>query len=137
MTVRSFVDTNVLVYADDRSAGSKREVARDLLVRGLRSRQGVLSLQVLQEYYATATKRLGIPEEAARSRVELLGRLDIVSLDLGDLLAAIDLHRLHSLAIWDALIVRAALISDCRVLFSEDMQHGRRFESLEIVDPFR
>jgi len=111
-------------------------VARDLLLRALRSRQGVLSLQVLQEYYAAATKRLGIPSAAVRNRVELLGRLDIVTLDLGDLLAAIDLHRLHSLAIWDALIVRAALVSDCRVLFSEDMQHGRRFEGLEIVNPF-
>jgi predicted nucleic acid-binding protein len=65
-----------------------------------------------------------------------LGRLEVVSLVADDVLAAIDLHRLHSLSIWDALIVRAALISGCTILYSEDLQRGRRFENLEVVNPF-
>ena len=79
---------------------------------------------------------LGLPPEAARARVEALSRLEVVAPRVEDLLAAIDLHRLHSLSIWDALVVRAALVSACRVLYTEDLQHGRRFEALEVVNPF-
>ena len=136
MIGRFFVDTNVLVYADDATAGAKREAARNVVREAVRTRRGVLSIQVLQEYFSTAVKKLAIPPEHARSRVEFLGRLDVVTLHVDDLLSAIDLHRLHSLSIWDALIVRAALISGCHVLYTEDMQHGRRFEGVEIVSPF-
>ena len=79
MTARSFVDSNVLVYADDRSAGPKRERARDLIREVMSTRTGVLSLQVLQEYFAVSTRKLGISAAAARRRIELLSRLDVVS----------------------------------------------------------
>jgi len=72
-----------------------------------------------------------------RARVEALGRLEVVAPRVEDLLAAIDLHRLHSLSIWDALVVRTALVAGCRVLYTEDLQHGRRFETLEVANPFR
>jgi predicted nucleic acid-binding protein len=136
MTAACFVDTNVVVYADDADAGRKRDVARALLGRVFSDGSAVISIQVLQEYFSVATRRLGLPPEVARSRVEVMGRLDVVALVADDVLAAIDLHRLHSLALWDALIVRAALISGCRTLYSEDLQHGRRFDSLEVVNPF-
>jgi predicted nucleic acid-binding protein len=136
MIAASFVDTNVVVYADDADAGEKRDLARALLTRIFSDGSAVVSVQVLQEYFSAATRRLGLPAEAARRRVEALGRLDVVALAPDDVLAAIDLHRLHSLSIWDALIVRAALISGCRILYSEDLQSGRRFEALEVVNPF-
>jgi predicted nucleic acid-binding protein len=136
MTARCFVDTNVLVYADDRDAGPKREAARTLLRARLRDRGTTLSTQVLQEFFAAATRKLGLPAEAARRRVALLGRLDLVTPGLDDLLAAIDLHRLHALSIWDALIVRAALVAGCGVLYTEDLQHGQKFDGLEVVNPF-
>jgi len=78
----------------------------------------------------------GTTDEAARARVETLGRLEVVAPRVPDLLAAIDLHRLHALSIWDALVVRAALVSGCRTLYTEDLQHGRRFETLDVVNPF-
>ncbi len=136
MTAASFVDTNVLIYADDADAGNKRGVARALLTRIFADRSAVVSVQVLQEYFSAATRRLGLPAEAVRGRVLALGRLEVVSLVADDVLAAIDLHRLHSLSIWDALIVRAALISGCTILYSEDLQSGRRFENLQVVNPF-
>jgi predicted nucleic acid-binding protein len=136
MTGACFVDTNVVVYADDVDAGRKCETARSLLRRLYSEGTAILSVQVLQEYFSAATRRLGLSAEAARRRIEALGRLDIVTLGVDDVLAAIDLHRLHSLSIWDALIVRAALISGCRTLYSEDLQHGRRFEALQVVNPF-
>jgi predicted nucleic acid-binding protein len=136
MTGPFFVDTNVLVYADDLDAGPKCEAARALLRQIVPAGEAVFSLQVLQEYFAVATRRLGLPPEVARARLENLGRLEVVAPRVPDLLAAIDLHRLHSLSIWDALVVRAALVWGCRTLYSEDLQHGRRFETLEVVNPF-
>jgi predicted nucleic acid-binding protein len=92
---------------------------------------------VLQELFAAATQKLGLAAVDARRRIEIYSHMDVVRLDVDDVLAAIDLHRLHELSIWDALIVRAAVISGCRTLYTEDLQHGRRFEGLRIADPFR
>lgn len=137
MTGPFFVDTNVLVYADDARDARKQTVARNLLRRLLSERSGKLSLQVLQEFFAAATGRLGIEAVDARRRIEIFSHMDVVRLDVDDVLAAVDLHRLHQLSIWDALVVRAALIAGCRTLYTEDLQHGRRFEALQVVDPFR
>lgn len=137
MTGPFFVDTNVLVYADDARDPVKQASARALLRRLLGARNGKLSVQVLQEFFAAATSKLGLDAALARRRIEIFSHLDVVRLDADDVLAAIDLHRLHELSIWDALIVRAAILSGCRTLYTEDLQHGRRFEGLQIVDPFR
>jgi len=137
MTARCFVDTNVLVYADDRSAGPRRERARQLIRETMASGSGALSLQVLQEYFAVATRKLGLSAAAARRRVELFSKLDVVILGAEDILAAIDLHRLHALSIWAALVIRAALNAGCRTLYSEDLQDGQRIDGLEVVNPFR
>jgi len=137
MTGRCFVDTNVFIYADDDSAGPKRGRARELIREVMSSRAGVLSLQVLQEYFSIATKKLGIPAASARQRIEWLSRWDVVILGVEDVLAAVDLHRLHGFSIWDALVIRAALNAGCRVLYSEDLQDGRRIDGLEVVNPFK
>jgi predicted nucleic acid-binding protein len=137
MTVPCFVDTNVLAYADDGRDPKKQTLARDLVRRLLHERSGKLSLQVLQEFFAAARQKLGLSAVEARRRIEVYSHFDAVRLDVDDVLAAIDLHRLHDLSIWDALILRAATMSGCRVLYTEDLQHGRRFDGTEIVDPFR
>jgi predicted nucleic acid-binding protein len=137
MTVPCFVDTNVLAYADDGRDPKKQTLARDLVRRLLRERSGKLSLQVLQEFFAAARQKLGLSAVEARRRIEVYSHFDAVRLDVDDVLAAIDLHRLHDLSSWDALILRAATMSGCRVLYTEDLQHGRRFDGTEIVDPFR
>jgi len=72
----------------------------------------------------------------ARRKVELLAEFDVVSPELADILAAIDLHRLHGLSFWDALVVRSAKQAGCSVLLTEDFQHGREMEGLRIVNPF-
>lgn len=135
--MRFFVDTNVLAYADDRDAPEKRARARDIVRSAFKQRSGVVSLQVLRELFVVATRKLDLSPVAARRRVELYARLDVVSLGLSDLLGAIDLTRLHSFSLWDALIFRAALIGGCEVLYSEDLQDGFRLEGLEVVNPFR
>ena len=136
MTEREFLDTNVLIYAHDGRDARKRARARDLIRRLLHERRGVLSLQVLQEFFAAATGKLGMPAGEARSRVVLYSRFDVVTLSPADLLGAIDLHRLHRLSIWDALIVRAALNGACAKLHTEDMQSGYVVETVTFHDPF-
>lgn len=136
MSVPVFVDTNVLVYADDPADPVKREKAKNLLRQVAREKSGRLSLQVLQEYFAVAIRKLGMDAAAARQGVELYAQLDVVRLEPVDLFGAIDLHRLYGLSIWDALILRAALISGCRRLYTEDLQGGFRIENLEVVNPF-
>ena len=136
MNGREFIDTNVLIYAHDARDPRKQHLARDLVGRLLRERRGVLSLQVLQEYFAAATRKLRFDSADARRRVEVYSRFDVVTLRPPDLLAAIDLHRLHNLSIWDALIIRAALNGSCTTLHTEDMQPGFAIEQLTISNPF-
>jgi predicted nucleic acid-binding protein len=94
-------------------------------------------MQVLQEYFVTVTRKLGVDAAIARRKVELLAEFDVAAPELADILAAIDLHRLHSFSFWDALVVRTAKQSGCPILFSEDMQDGREIDGVRIVNPFR
>ena len=137
MSARSFLDTNVLLYSDDRDAPGKRRRALDLLAEHRLARSGVVSLQILQEYFAAATRKLGVEAAIARRKVELFANYHLVVLDVDDVLAAIDLHRLHQLAFWDALVVRAARQGGCSVLYTEDLQDGRSIDGVTIVNPFR
>jgi predicted nucleic acid-binding protein len=137
MSVRSFFDTNVLVYADDKSAPAKQQRAVNLVAEHRRAGTGVVSLQVLQEYFVTVTRKLQVEARVARRKIELLAEFDVATNGLADILAAIDLHRLHSFSFWDALILRAAGQSGCRVLLSEDMQEGQEIDGVRVVNPFR
>ncbi len=136
MSVRSFFDTNILVYADDKAAPAKQRRAVELVAEHRRARTGALSLQVLQEYFVTVTRKLGVDAAIARRKVELLAEFDVAVPDVSDVLAAIDLHRLHSFSFWDALILRSAKQTGCRVLFSENFQQQRELDGLRIVNPF-
>lgn len=136
MNVPAFVDTNVLVYADDAASPQKRRRAQELIAEVTKNGQCRLSLQVLQEYFAAATRKLHMDAADVRRRIEIYARMDLVKLDAADLLAAIELHQRYQASIWDALIVRAAVISGCGVLYSEDLQPGFRIDGLQIVNPF-
>jgi len=137
MSARSFFDTNVLVYADDKAAPTKQRRAVDLVVEHRRAGTGVVSLQVLQEYFVTVTRKLHVDARIARRKVELLAEFDVAAPDVSDILAAIDLHRLHEFSFWDALVVRAAKQSGCSILLSEDFQDAREIDGVRIVNPFR
>ena len=136
MTERSFVDTNILVYAHDKSGGAKQIMAADLLDQGIQTGRLVLSTQVFQEFFASAVKKLGIDPAVARRTIELYGTLQVVTIDLPDILAAIDLQRLHHYSFWDALIIRAAQSARCSILYTEDLQHGQIIDGLKVVNPF-
>jgi len=133
---RTFLDSNVLVYADDRHDPDKQRKAVELIREHLEQRTGVVSLQVLQEYFVNVTKKQKLDAEIARNKVAIYSRFSVAEPAVNDVLAAIDLYRFHGFSFWDALIVRMAKQSGCRVLLSEDMQHGRVVDGVEIVNPF-
>lgn len=135
--MRRFLDTNVLLYADDLDAGDKRATAREIVGEALSSGEGVLSTQVLQEFFVVSTRKLGVEPGVAKRKVELLSAMDLVRIDLALILSAIDLHRLHSFSFWDALVVRAASAAGCAILLSEDLQHGQVVDGVRIQNPFR
>ena len=137
MNARSFLDTNILVYSDDKASPAKQRRALDLIAEHRRLRTGVVSLQVLQEYFVTVTRKFSIDDRTARRKVELFAEFDVASPNVADLLAAIDLHRLHRFSFWDALILRSAKEAGCTVLLTEDFQDTRELDGVRIVNPFR
>jgi predicted nucleic acid-binding protein len=133
---RVFIDTNVLVYADDADAGSKHERAQEILRKTIAAGVAVFSTQVLQEFFVVATRKLAVPAEAARRKIELLSRLDVVVIRPELILAAIDLHRLHSISFWDALVVKSAATARCARLLTEDLASGQTIDGVLVENPF-
>jgi predicted nucleic acid-binding protein len=138
-TVPSFVDTNILIYAEDRDAKRRHEVARDLILNLWDERSGVLSIQVLQEFYVNATRKLKKPLNPAKALAVIEEYLTwtIVENTATLLRGAIALQQKAQLSFWDAMVVQAALEADCDTLYSEDLNAGQRFGSLTIVNPFK
>jgi predicted nucleic acid-binding protein len=136
MSGASFLDSNVLIYTDDHSAADKQATALALVEAGHASRSTFISTQVLEEYFSAATKKLKVSAEIARAKVQLFGQLNVVLISLDDVLAAIDLHRLHQVSFWDALVVQSARQAGCATLLTEDLQDGRRFDGVTVRNPF-
>lgn len=139
MTERTFLDTNVLVYVFDADAPSKQERARGILVAAARSGLGVVSTQVLQEFYVAVTRKLGRPlsHADAEQAVRGLAELPVASVDTSTVLTAVGRAGGHQLSLWDALIVQTAIESGSTRLFTEDLQDGRVFDGVRIENPFR
>jgi predicted nucleic acid-binding protein len=138
MNGRAFVDTNVLVYAHDRTAGQKHNQARRLLVDLWEQRSGVLSTQVLQEFYVTVRRKVSRPlphREAARLVAEYTQWEVVVNSGIS-ILQAVELEERYRLSFWDALIANAAIESHASRLLSEDFRNGQSFGNVLVVNPF-
>ena len=137
MPDREFVDTNVLVYAFDLDAGPKRERAIELLSRLSNARTGCVSIQVLQEFYVTATRKLPMPASEARKQVERLGTWTVHRPSVEDVVAAIRTHTESQISFWDAMILRSASKLGCSAVWSEDLSHGQSWGAVSVRNPFR
>jgi predicted nucleic acid-binding protein len=135
---RIFVDTNILVYSYDTDAGIKHETARSVLRELWESRTGVVSTQVLQEFYVTVTRKLPKPlaRQTARNIIDTYRAWPVHRPQVGDVIVASELEERHKLSFWDALVITSAQQSDARTLLSEDLHAGQRFGPLVIVNPF-
>jgi predicted nucleic acid-binding protein len=138
VTTPAFFDTNVLVYVFANDDPEKQQVAERLYMDRCADGSAVVSTQVLQEFYsvATATMKGVIHSSTGRLAVQEFTMQHVVQMTPALVLKAIDRSAADQLAIWDALIVEAALAGGCRTLYSEDFQHGRAFGPLRVVDPF-
>jgi predicted nucleic acid-binding protein len=134
----TFVDTNVLVYAHDASERARQPLARAALEGLWSTRTGVVSTQVLQEFYAVATAphKLGMHPAEAREIVDLYSAWPVVVLDPILILAASRLHETAGVSFWDALIVEAARVAGAGRVLSEDLAHGQQFDGIRVENPF-
>jgi predicted nucleic acid-binding protein len=131
-----FVDTNVLVYAADARDPRKQKIAQALMLRLNEAKIGVISTQVLTEYFNTLTGKLKLPAEDALNVLDAMRHWRTMTPTANSVFSAAQRCTTHSISIWDSLIVQAALDAKVSVLYSEDMQHGRRFDTLEVINPF-
>jgi predicted nucleic acid-binding protein len=134
-----FLDTNILVYAYDRSAGDKYKVASQLVENCWENENGCLSIQVLHELFVTITQKLTLPLDfqASRQIITDLTQWRLHTPQASDLLQAIDLQHNYQLAFWDAQIVQSAACLGCKQLISEDLSNGQIFGDVQVINPFK
>ncbi len=138
MAAKIFVDTNVLVYSRDASEPQKNKQATAWMSHLWNMRAGRLSFQVLQEFYITVTEKLdpGLDRESARKDIRSLLPWRPISVDNRVFDGAWHIQDRFGLSWWDALIVSAAQVADCRYLLTEDLQDAQMFGNLEVINPF-
>ena len=137
MARRSFLDTNVLICSVDRADAAKQETALGLIARHAKERTGVISTQVLQEYFSAATRKLGIPPHQARQHLRDFLVFDIVQVTPGIIEEGVDCSILHTISFLDGLIVASASAAKCAELISEDLADGQIIQGITIKNPFR
>jgi predicted nucleic acid-binding protein len=139
MNDKTFVDTNVLVYAHDLDAGEKHEIAAGIISDLWESGNGVISTQVLQELYVTLTKKVPSPPKKSQVRRILNNYLAWeLAVNNGEtILQASEIEESHNISFWDALIVSAAYSKNAAILLTEDLNEGQLIEGITIVNPFR
>ena len=139
MSDRYFVDTNILMYAHDTSAGPKHERARAIVEELWRDRTGVVSTQVLQELSVNLRRKAGRPLDTKATRELVVDYLTWqVEVNGGDsILEALDLETRYQISFWDALVLQAAQASGAAILYSEDLSHGQTYGSVRVINPLR
>ena len=137
MSDKTFIDTNVLIYAHDIDANAKHKIAKEVLQELWNERTGVLSAQVLQEFYVNVTRK--IPSPLSRD----LARLVVSSYAIWclettptEILAAFRIEDESRIGFWDALIVSSAAKSGANRILSEDLNAGQRIAGILVVNPF-
>ncbi|MBK8904351.1 MAG: PIN domain-containing protein [Anaerolineaceae bacterium] len=133
-----FVDTNVLVYAYDSSNTQKQQQAKALLRRLWQEQTGCISIQVLQEFYVTTTRKLANPL-AATEAAQIISDLSLWRIhqpQVEDILRAVQIQQRHHLSFWDSLIVRSANQLGCQIIWTEDLNNEQLVEGCKIQTPF-
>ena len=135
---RVFIDTNVLVYGYDSSAGTKHQKARTIIADLWTSRTGTVSTQVLQEFFVTVTRKLpkAMDADTAKNLINDLLQWEVVTVGGATILDAIDLHKSHGYSFGDCLILAAAESGGCSLLLSEDFSPGQTIRGVTIRNPF-
>jgi predicted nucleic acid-binding protein len=136
MATRSFIDTNVLVYAEASDAPLKQRAALTLLKGLYEEGLGVLSTQVLQEYCNVALKKLKLPAQYVRAQLDLYEQFEVVQVTPAIIRAGLDLHQTRSVSFFHAIVLASAHASGCNVIWTEDMNVGEIVNGVRIANPF-
>jgi len=133
-----FVDTNILVYAYDRTAKGKFDRARELMEKLWDSGEGVVSTQVLEEFYITVTAKLPnrLKPAEARQIIADLGTWRVAVLEIRDIVAGSEIAERYRLSFWDGLILAAAHKEEAVTLWSEDLNHRQKYGEITVYNPF-
>ena len=135
--MKAFFDTNVVASALDPDSPEKCQVSRELLRTHRAEGTAVISTQVLLETFRVCVGKFKLAPQDAKSHVQDLMSLEIVVVRTDAIIDAIDLVITNQIAVWDAMILSAALSAKCSTVYSEDMQDGFRVRGLTVVNPFR
>ena len=137
MRHKYFVDTDILIYAHDRSAGEKHDCARRLIERLWASGEGVLSTQVLQELCINLRRKIARPiaVEEVRQLIQDYMSWEIVVNTAESVLEALEIEVRYKISFWDALVLHAAESSGAAILYSEDLAAGQSYGSIQVVNP--
>jgi predicted nucleic acid-binding protein len=133
-----FLDTNIVVYAYDVSAGDKHRIAEDIIDGLWHSGVGIISVQVLTEFFVTITTKIPKPmdKEVVREIVRDFLKWDVVVNDGESVLKAIDIHQRYQYSFWDSMIIQSAIKGNAALLLSEDLSDGQTIEGVRIRNPF-
>jgi len=136
MSERVFLDSNLLVYANDARDPAKQKRAAELIAQHIREGTGVVSTQVLQEYASVALTKLKQEDAAILRVLRLLETLAVVGMTPALIRRAVELRRIYGVSFWDAGILAAAEEGDCATLLSEDFNSGQYYGGLRVQNPF-
>lgn len=137
MANRSFIDTNILIYAEASDEPVKQRQALTTLKTLFETASGVLSTQVLQEYCNVAIKKLKLPATHIRAQLDLYQQFEVVQVTPDTIRAALDLHQIRSVGFYDAIILASAQTAGCNELLSEDLNTGEVMNGVLICNPFK
>jgi predicted nucleic acid-binding protein len=131
-----FIDTNILIYSLDRHAPEKQKQARELLKKAALENSGVISTQVLQEFYVAATRKLGVDPLLAKEMVHAFNNYETVVITLEMIKDAIDCSILQKVSFWDALMLIAGEKALCEMIWTEDLNNGQIIRGIKVINPF-
>ncbi|MBI4823922.1 MAG: PIN domain-containing protein [Nitrospirae bacterium] len=134
-----FLDTNILIYAYDTTAGKKHELSKGIVVDLWNSGLGHLSTQVLQEFFVAMTRKIPKPvsAELAKDIIKDLLKWDVVIADGDSILDAIEIHIRYKFSFWDSMVIGSAIKAGAGLLLSEDLSDKQEIEGLKIKNPFK
>ncbi len=138
MNGKYFIDTNIIVYAHDSDYPGKQIPAQKIIFDGMRGNKGVISAQVLSEFFVTITKKIKQKYSvlAAKHEILLLSHLAVVDIDYDIVIRAVSMQDQFQISYWDGLILAAAERADCDTLYSEDLSHGQIYSGIKCINPF-
>ena len=133
---KCFIDTNLIVYANDRSSGDRQQQAIDLVATLIRQKAGAISIQVLQEYAHVALTKLGQESNVVIRQTRLLESLAVITPTPDMVRRSVEIRNAYQVSFWDASIIAAAESAGCTVLLSEDLSANQFYASVQVLNPF-